>query len=474
MILRHLEDSELVLTPGIEERWQNLCHRSLPIAAKDSFWRFSRMITEQEPVQGWKLHISATVLSAITVLNSVSNFLCTNDILYKAPSSLLELKKLNCGLFYGFSQVGKFITVYPRTTEEAVDTAFALEELTKGLQGPRVPYDRQLRHGSIVHYRYGAFRNSTKSHTDDEMSDSIVDPDGTLLPDLRTPEWAVPPWLSDPFEDRSILGPSDSMTQIPERFRAYAALSHRGKGGIYRALDMSTSPPRQCIMKEGRINGETDWDGTDGYSRVIHEANVLNELSANGCNVPEIYDSFTSGSNFYLILEYIEGDNLQDILISNQGRISINEALRISLQISYLLESVHVSGWVWRDCKPLNLIRSDDGLIYGIDFEGACKVDSLNDMPWGTSGYIPPEWLERPTNGTRQLEDLHALGATIHHLVTGKPPDATPPLRPIGKMRRHVPIATRNIVSSLTALNPSMRPNLDDVKAALTVSLQEL
>jgi hypothetical protein len=100
-----------------EREWQALCERYLPIRQDESTWRFSRPIEHSDPPQGWKLHVSATVLSACAVLDAVAPLLRARTMLFKAPSSLAELKKLNCGLFYSYSQIGKFITVYPHEGE---------------------------------------------------------------------------------------------------------------------------------------------------------------------------------------------------------------------------------------------------------------------------------------------------------------------------------------------------------------------
>lgn len=96
----------------LEERWRRLCDRHLSYAPEDSIWRYSSAGDAAGPVQGWKLHVSATVLSACEVLERVGPLLDARPVAYKAPRSLAELMKLNSGLYYGYSQVGK---VFPST-----------------------------------------------------------------------------------------------------------------------------------------------------------------------------------------------------------------------------------------------------------------------------------------------------------------------------------------------------------------------
>ena len=104
----------------VEREWQRLCDRYLPIRPRGTIWRFSRKRNRNDPSQGWKIHVSATILSACDIFRLIAPYLKKRDTLVKATKSLTELQKLNAGIFYGFSQVGKFITIYPESTESAV------------------------------------------------------------------------------------------------------------------------------------------------------------------------------------------------------------------------------------------------------------------------------------------------------------------------------------------------------------------
>ena len=146
-----------LLYASLELSWLELCKRYLPVAGKNSLWRFSRESGPDDPEQGWKLHLSATILDAIELLKKVGPELSNRGLLYKAPSSLREVDRLNSGIYYGYSQVGKVLTVYPRNTAEAVVLAKLLNRLTYGIKAPTVPFDRRYRARGTVFYRYGAF-----------------------------------------------------------------------------------------------------------------------------------------------------------------------------------------------------------------------------------------------------------------------------------------------------------------------------
>ena len=124
------------LSGSLRRRWAELCRSYLPLRPEGSIWRYSRGLLPCDPEQGWKLHVPATVLTAGEVLGAVAPLLKSRGVLYKATATLDELDKLNSGVHYGYSQVGKFLTVYPRTDEEAVLLARGLDRLTRGMEAP--------------------------------------------------------------------------------------------------------------------------------------------------------------------------------------------------------------------------------------------------------------------------------------------------------------------------------------------------
>jgi tRNA A-37 threonylcarbamoyl transferase component Bud32 len=457
---------------SLENDWKQLCAIYLPISRENSFWRFSCERPPNNPEQGWKLHVSATILSASKILAIIGPFLTEQYILFKAPSSLLELKKINCGLFYGFSQVGKCFAIYPQSTEQAVSLAWMLDSLTEGMLGPAVPYDLPLRDDSCVYYRYGAFGTVEMETSEGKRVSAIRTPGGELYPDRREPGSATPNWVKNPFVEHKILTEKKSTEKdfLQEGFLAYEAISQRGKGGVYRALDLNARPARLCILKEGRKYGEVDIDGRDGYWRVKNEAIVLSSLASAGVNVPEVYKIFEVQNHCYVAIEHIGDRDLQTVLLEKQNKITIREALSYGIQTARLLDTIHNAGWVWRDCKPHNLLLTGEGTLRPIDFEGACPLDDADLSPWGTTGYHPPEWLKEAPTGSRKHEDLYALGATLHQLFSGRTP-VEPPLAPIGSLRRHIPPTVRKVISFLLHENPNARPDAHIVAHILESAL---
>ena len=155
---------------------------------------------------------------------------------------------------------------------------------TRGLAGPRIPFDASYREHSLVYYRYGSFRADSQNGAG---SGSITDLEGNSHSDKRAPGCAVPHWLKDPFArpharvlPKSIGGP------LAPDYLAFRAISQRGKGGVYEALDLSVSPARCVIVKEGRRHGETTWAGEDGYTWAKREGSVLKTASRRSSSAP--------------------------------------------------------------------------------------------------------------------------------------------------------------------------------------------
>jgi serine/threonine protein kinase len=205
----------------------------------------------------------------------------------------------------------------------------------------------------------------------------------------------------------------------------FKAIAQRGKGGVYEAIDLSVLPVRRVIIKEGRRHGETNWDGRDGYALVRHEAQVLRKLRAAGLPVPEIFREFTQNGNRYLVLERIAGRPLLAATRAQPPQPSWRRAERILEQLAPLLSRMHAAGWTWRDCKPSHIFVQRGALRF-IDFEGACRHDRTELLPWGSPDYIPPRYQKKYSRCAGTREDDYALGVIAFQFLSGEfPPAAT-------------------------------------------------
>ena len=412
--------------------WLHLLAQMQKLPVTDGAWRYSRRPRSDEPAQGWKIHVSATVLSAAEVLSRVRPILRKYDAFFKIPARPDLLASLNAGL-PEFAQVGKFLTVYPRSTAEAATLARELHLATRGLPGPRIPFDARYRANSLVHYRYGAFRGSPKNRLG-----SVRDAAGKVRPDKRGPGLAVPHWVENPFQK---IPPKSSAPTGPigVQLLAYKVKMQRGKGGVYEALDLSVSPPRRVILKEGRRHGETDWFGFDGYARLKHEGRVLQSLRKAGLPVPLVFREFTQNGNRYLVMERIAGRPLIASTREQPKQFSWRRAEKILKQLDPVLSRIHAAGWVWRDCKPSHIFVHR-GQVRLIDFEEAGRIRRQNRLPWRSKNYCRPNNL-----GSRMSvrDDDYALGVIAFQFGTGKFPPASARSRTALYKRTKCPSALR-------------------------------
>jgi serine/threonine protein kinase len=145
--------------------------------------------------------------------------------------------------------------------------------------------------------------------------------------------------------------------------------------------------------------------------------------------------------------------------------MTISRVLKYGIQLAEFVATMHAAGWVWRDCKPMNIVVTRTGKLQPLDFEGACRIDQPDPMLWGTPGFIPPEWqtLEKHTGRT---DDLYALGSILYLLATGSVPSPTNLISP-AKLRRNIPEEFSKLIVGLLSPDRQRRPSADKTLARL-------
>jgi len=161
-------------------------------------------------------------------------------------------------------------------------------------------------------------------------------------------------------------------------------------------------------------------DATEIYNRERQMLSYLTSVEG----VPTCYGAFTDSENWYLLLEYIEGQTLEDYLRQRrEGYLPELEVLEIGQQLARLLHRVHAKNIIVRDIKPANILRTPTGRLYLIDFGIArfLKPGQKKDtVPLGSPGYAAPEQYGRAQTDVRA--DIYGLGATLQTLLYGRDP----------------------------------------------------
>jgi serine/threonine protein kinase len=200
-------------------------------------------------------------------------------------------------------------------------------------------------------------------------------------------------------------------------YEILAELGGGGMGRVYRAKDLTLE--RIVALKTLAPQFRTD---EMLVQRFLKEARAAARL--NHPNIVQIYDFGKEGDIYYLAMEYVEGESLAAIL--KGGPFTESEAITVTRFTCLALSVAHAEGLVHRDIKPDNLMLTSKGQLKLVDLGVAKRVDEDQSLTQtgqalGTPHYISPEQIRAARNIDGRA-DIYSLGATLYHLVTGRPP----------------------------------------------------
>jgi hypothetical protein len=477
--------------PIEEDPIRSVMSRRVPWATHDDTFSQQLFGTGTWPDQGWKLHVSATPLSAVKVLEGALDVLLADGARFKVLSSIRLLSALNNGLF-GISQIGKFITVYPSDDAHAVRLAVELDFVTRGRRGPRVPTDRALRPGSLVHYRYGSMIRRHESQLGDDKPDGshdMVDPEGRLTDDVRLNYYRPPdPSIIDPFEAAEACIPAPARGPLlNDRYFVCDALSQSPRGGVFRAVDVLAEPARVLLLKEAWHDVGLDQWGRDAHDWAANEECILSRYAGDPF-LPRFYDRFELDGNRYIAIEYVEGTPLDQVLLEEHTfelGIDPGDVIAIGLATGEVLAHLHEIGLVFRDFKPANTLKTPDGHYRLIDFGIAYEYLESRVEPLSTG--TPPFYSREQFEGRRPhpADDIFAWGAVLYHLAGGDASfaDMTKgkdflrpfPRRPLNELRSSFPTVLATVIDRAVAWEPADRfASMREARDALAEAAQRL
>ncbi len=213
-------------------------------------------------------------------------------------------------------------------------------------------------------------------------------------------------------------------TIIGGRYRVMKPLGGGGMKLVYLAEDLrlASRPCALAEMVDSFTSPDTQKQAVAAFQR---EADMLAQLSNE--HIPRVFDRFSAENHHYLVMEYIDGITLEQKLKDNGGKLSEAEVIDIALQVLDTLEYLHnlEPPVIYRDLKPSNVMLMPSGLVKLIDFGIARLFQPLSNATMiGTQGYAPPEQYR---GKVESRSDLYALGATMHHALSGRDPALEPP-----------------------------------------------
>ncbi len=256
---------------------------------------------------------------------------------------------------------------------------------------------------------------------------------------------------------------------LDNRYEIKRLIKSGGMGAVYEALDHRFEK-KACAVKEMLPQAENPQLEEYFIKRFKKEALILFELRHQ--NLPGLIDYFIENSRYYLVMEYIEGYDLDTIMRQYEGGIVPQEFV-ISWSIDILQALIYLHGQtppvVYRDMKPGNImLRSEDKKIILVDFGIARKIDPESDTAKtviGTPGFSPPEIFH---GRAEPRSDIYSLGATMHCLLTGMVPVKSFVFKPVRNLNNRVSKELEEIVMKALSPDPKDRyGNASQMKEAL-------
>ncbi|CAN5479611.1 PQQ-binding-like beta-propeller repeat protein [soil metagenome] len=250
-------------------------------------------------------------------------------------------------------------------------------------------------------------------------------------------------------------------TILEGRYQIQKVIGRGGMSTVYAARDLRFGQVERITAIKEMVDEDPD-PGTRALRLVNFERESALLATITHSAVPKIYDLFSQSGLVYLVLEYIDGSDLERGLITRNGPYSEQDVIRWLLEIASVLKMLHnfePDPIIFRDLKPSNIMLRSNGQIALIDFGIARMFQGRQRGTMiGTEGYAPPEQYRGIADARG---DIYALGATLHHLITNSDPRQEAPFtfheRPVKTLNPEVSEEFAAIITKMVAYHPDQR-----------------
>ncbi|MBQ7241119.1 MAG: Stk1 family PASTA domain-containing Ser/Thr kinase [Bacilli bacterium] len=267
--------------------------------------------------------------------------------------------------------------------------------------------------------------------------------------------------------------------KINDRYQIMKTIGEGGMANVYLAYD--TILDRNVAVKVLRGDLATDEKFVRRFQREALSASSLSHP-----NIVEVYDVGEDNGSYYIVMEYIKGKHLKQLL-KQRGKLTLTEVVDIMLQVTDGMSAAHDKYIIHRDIKPQNIMILENGLIKITDFGIAMALNSTQltqtNSVMGSVHYLPPE--QASGKGATIQSDVYSMGILMYELLTGELPfkgdnaveialkHIKEPFPKIRSILPNLPQSIENIIMKATAKNTKNRYNdaremHDDLKTALT------
>jgi serine/threonine protein kinase len=391
------------------------------MTTRDGFWFHVHPKEFKLPIQGWKVHVSATIQNGASILRRAARIALLNKVPFKLALdrnilSLISSKRWNRG------GSGKFMTMYPSDIPGFERLLDQLHAELRDEEGPYILSDKRYKDCRVLYYRYGGIKRTTRIDMLGKKLPVLISPDGGAVPDIRTPYFAPPPWATDPF-------PSEELEQEDTglnagRYVVKRAFAFSNSGGVYLADDLSTG--KEVVIKEARAHTLMDGRGSDAIKLLKKEQEILELLRDTGISSKPL-ESFYDWENFFLAEEFVEGVDVRELMLTQSPLTRVNPSLsdtshfyeafvKIFRSFARAMSVLHERGILFGDLSANNL--KIDPATYDvrlIDFEGAVRPGVDDATPLYTPGFKDP--LRARKNAVGVEDDLYGLAAIMFYMI---------------------------------------------------------
>jgi serine/threonine protein kinase len=245
-----------------------------------------------------------------------------------------------------------------------------------------------------------------------------------------------------------------SSAVLQGRYRIERILGEGGMGRVYLAHDMRLAD-RPCAIKEmidEFIDPRKRQEANESFAR---EADTLARLKHPA--IPAIYDRFDDHNCHYLVMEYVEGHDLEQELALDAQPMSESKVTEIARQLCDVLAYLHSfrPPIIYRDMKPSNVMITPSGRVTLIDF-GIARIFKPGKVTTvGTVGFAAPEQYRGQVD---PRSDIYSLGVTLHYLLTKQEFPPMTALLPVHKLRPGISPRLAGAVNRAVCLEPEKRP----------------
>ena len=267
------------------------------------------------------------------------------------------------------------------------------------------------------------------------------------------------------------------------RYQISRIIGQGGMGSIYLADDLRLEG-RQCALKEVEHDRSLPADLLqEAREQFLREATVLARLDQP--NLPKVSDFFSIGSRDYLIMDFVPGKDLRELMLKARQENTFlpeDEVINWANQLADALTYLHNQdpSILHRDIKPSNLKLTPSGLLKLVDF-GLVKVLAPGEVTitilqgQGTALYTPLEQYGGDSAHTDVRTDIYAFGATLYHLLTSTPPAVARErflnpenLTPPRQINPNLSLRTERTILWAMNLHPDERPeNIEHFRQGL-------